>query len=224
MKKRVKNISIILLILCITGIGILHIIDAYVISEAKGKIINIETAKEKEFDCIIVLGAGLKTDGTPSLMLKDRLDKSIELYKNDIAHKIIMSGDHGEIQYDEVNAMKEYAISRGIPSDDIFMDHAGFSTYDSIYRAKEVFLVSRTVIVTQEYHIFRALYIAEKLDLNAYGISAKEYNYGGQDYREWREKLARVKDYIYTIAKPKPVYLGETIDVLGDGNQTNDKL
>ena len=84
-----------------------------------------------------------------------------------------MSGDHGRVSYDEVNTMKDYAINDGIPSDDIFMDHAGFSTYDSMYRAKEIFGVKKIVIVSQKYHLTRALYIAKKLGIEAYGVSAR---------------------------------------------------
>ena len=119
--------------------------------------------------------------------------------------------------------MKQYAIDKGIPSEDIFMDHAGFSTYESIYRAKEIFKAKNIIIVTQKYHLYRALYIAKKLDINAYGISSDPRKYRGQTYREVREILARNKDFINCIIKPKPTYLGEAIPVSGNGNLTNDK-
>lgn len=133
-----------------------------------------------------------------------------------------MSGDHGRNNYDEVNVMKQYAIDQGVPSSDIFMDHAGFSTYDSIYRAKEIFNADKVIIVTQEYHLYRALYIANKLGLEAYGVRANPKQYSVQLFRELREILARNKDFIKTIYKPKPTYLGEVIPVSGDGNITND--
>lgn len=132
-------------------------------------------------------------------MLQDRLDEGVKLYKEGIASKIIMSGDHGREEYDEVNIMKEYAIEQGVPSEDIFMDHAGFSTYESIYRAKEIFDADNIVIVTQEYHLYRALYIAEKLDINAYGVNSDPRKYSGQTFRELREILARNKDFINCI-------------------------
>ena len=119
--------------------------------------------------------------------------------------------------------MKKFAIEKGVPSEDIFMDHAGFSTYESIYRAKEIFDADNIVIVTQEYHLYRALYIADKLDINAYGINSDPRQYSGQLFREIREILARNKDFINCIIKPKPTYLGESIPVSGDGNVTNDK-
>ena len=156
-------------------------------------------------------------------MLQDRLDEAINLYYEGVAPKIIMSGDNGQEGYDEVNVMKDYAIEKGIPSEDIFMDHAGFSTYESIYRAKAIFKVKKALIVTQEYHLYRALHIANKLDLKANGVGADPREYSGQSFRELREILARNKDFVQSIFKVKPTYLGESIPVSGDGDITNDK-
>ncbi len=119
--------------------------------------------------------------------------------------------------------MKQVAIDNGIPSADIFMDHAGFSTYDSIYRAKEIFQAQKVIIVTQKYHLYRALYIANQLGLKAYGVAADTRSYAGQSYRELREILARDKDFVKSIFKVKPTYLGEAIPVSGNGDVTNDK-
>lgn len=172
-------------------------------------------------DCILVLGAGIWQD-KPSPMLKDRLVTAIDLYKKGVSKKIIMSGDHSREDYDEVNIMKNFAIENGVPSEDIFMDHAGFSSYESMYRAKEVFDVKRMVIVTQKYHLFRSLYIANKLGIKAYGVEAESIRYAGDIYRELREVLARNKDFVKCILKPKPTYLGELIPISGNGNITND--
>ena len=133
-----------------------------------------------------------------------------------------MSGDHGKTDYNEVETMKQYAIDEGIDSENIFMDHAGFSTYESIYRAKEVFGVKKMVIITQEYHLYRALYIAEKLGIEAYGVASDYHIYAGQFMRDLREILARAKDFVTTIVKPEPTYLGDFIDIHGDGDITND--
>ena len=172
-------------------------------------------------DCIIVLGAGIWGD-KPSPMLEDILLEGINLYNNNVSNKIIMSGDHGREEYDEVNIMKNYAIEKGVPSENIFMDHAGFSTYESIYRAKEIFKAKKVVIVTQKYHLYRALYIANQLGLEAYGVGSDPRKYVGATYRELREILARDKDFIKCIFKPEPTYLGEIISVSGDGDITND--
>ena len=155
-------------------------------------------------------------------MLKDRLDIAITLYEMGVSNKIIMSGDHGREEYDEVNVMKDYAISKGVPSAAIFMDHAGFSTYDSLYRAKNIFQVKSLVIVSQEYHLYRALYLAKSFDLEAYGIKGVIDNYRGSKYRELREVLARNKDFFLGILKPKSKYLGSLIPVNGNGDITND--
>jgi vancomycin permeability regulator SanA len=183
---------------------------------------QINTTIKDEVDCILVLGAGIWGD-KPSPMLQDRLDTAIKLYKDGVSNKIIMTGDHGTKEYDEVNIMKQYAIDAGIPSEDIFMDHAGFSTYESIYRARDIFKVKNMVIVTQEYHLYRALYIANSLGVKSYGVNSDPRQYAGQLYREAREILARNKDFIYGIVKPKPTYLGKEIPVSGNGDITNDK-
>lgn len=198
-------------------------VNYYVKSISGKKIIFPEKITEiNNADCIIILGCGVKFNGQPSMMLADRLERGIDLYKQGVAPKIIMSGDHGQIEYDEVNTMKQFAIDKNIPSEDIFMDHAGFSTYESMYRAKEIFKAKSVVIVSQEYHLYRAIYIAEKLGIEAYGVNADYRLYGGEKYREVREILARVKDFFKTIFKPEPTYLGETIPVSGNGNITND--
>ena len=135
----------------------------------------------------------------------------------------MMSGDHGRVNYDEVNAMKAYAVENGVPSEDVFMDHAGFSTYETVYRAKEIFGADKVIIVTQEYHLYRALYIAEALGIEAYGVSADLNRYGGQTMRDIREVLARCKDFAMCLFKPEPTYLGEAIPVSGNGDLTNDR-
>ena len=140
-------------------------INSYMIIKSHKQIIKDEDVKLENIDCLLVLGAGIINNERPTLMLKDRLDKSIELYKKGVSKKIIMSGDHSKKNHDEVGIMKKYAIERGVPSEDIFMDHAGFCTYDSIYRSKEIFGANRIIIVTQKYHLYRSIYIANKLEI-----------------------------------------------------------
>lgn len=174
-------------------------------------------------DCILIFGCGLRADGTPSDMLRDRLITGIEAYKNGLADKIVMSGDHGRKDYDEVNVMKAFAVDMGVQSEDIFMDHAGFSTYESLYRAKEIFKADKIICVTQKYHLYRALYIAKNLNIESVGISADIHKYRGEYAREAREVLARTKDFCTSVFKPKPKFLGESIPVGGNGDITNDK-
>lgn len=218
MKKLLKYgiIAIILITIIVLGINL------YVrISTNKQIIKENDYTELSDVDCIIILGAGIWED-KPSPMLEDRLLEGIKLYQNSVSDKIIMSGDHGRREYDEVNIMKNYAIEKGIPSENIFMDHAGFSTYESIYRAKDIFEAKKIVIVTQKYHLYRALYIANQLGLEAYGVGADPRQYIGATYRELREILARDKDFIKCIFKPEPTYLGDTIPVSGNGDITND--
>ena len=191
-------------------------VNAYVMDKGDDTIITSEESEKlDEVDCIIVLGCFVKEDGTPGNILADRLKTAVKLYKNGVAPKIIMSGDHSSEQYNEVASMKNYAVNAGVPSEDIFMDHAGFSTYETMYRAKEVFKAKKVVIVTQEYHLYRSVYIAEKLGMEAYGV-ASEYKLD-----ETREVLARCKDFMTTIIKPKPANLGKIYSIEANGNMTN---
>ncbi len=197
--------------------------DAYVKNSVKDKIISADEAANLNADCIIVLGAGVRADGRPSPMLEDRLLQGISLNKMGASNKLLMSGDNTRKGYDEVNTMKQYALDKGITSEDVFMDHAGISTYDSIYRAKEIFQADKIIIVTQKYHLYRALYISDSLGIDAYGVSANPSVYAGQSLREFREIMARAKDFVKCIYKPPAAILGEVIPVSGDGNVTNDR-
>lgn len=224
MKKVNIRMVLILIIagLCVVTASVVPGINAYVRWTQRRNIISVKEAEGVNADCIIVLGCQVKENGNPSNMLSDRLQRGVELYKNGAAPKIIMSGDHGRKEYDEVNVMKNYAIENGAASEDVFMDHAGFSTYESMYRAKKIFKAEKVVIVTQQYHLYRALYIAEKLGLEAYGVSADYSTYPGQLNREVREILARCKDFVKAAIKPEPTFLGDAIPVSGDGDRTND--
>ena len=220
-KKVLKTVIIIILALAVICSAAAVIINARVVSVGKKLTVTADFAAETgEFDCIIVLGCLVRPDGELSDMLRDRLDTAVELYKKGAAPKLLMSGDHGTKEYDEVNAMKNYAIECGVPSEDVFMDHAGFSTYETVCRAKEVFCAKKALIVTQEYHLYRALYIAEMIGLEAYGVPADLHVYAGQTKRDLREFLARNKDFIMCIFKPAPKYLGDPIPLTGSGDVT----
>ena len=213
-----------LILIVILGLCLLFGIDFYVRSSTKDRIISPENASSvSDADCILVLGAGIRTDGSPSPMLQDRLNTGIALYQNGAAPKLFMSGDHGRKKYNEVQTMKDIALDQGVPSEDVFMDHAGFSTYDSLYRARDVFQARKVIIVTQKYHLYRALYIARSLGLDAWGVSADTRRYRGQSQRDFREILARDKDFFVSVFKPVPKYLGDTIPITGNGDLTNDE-
>ncbi|WMJ22465.1 ElyC/SanA/YdcF family protein [Paludicola sp. MB14-C6] len=221
--KKLKIIFLIVIILIVLCTIAAFCINGYVISSTKGRILTIDQTADIKADCIIVLGAGLKPDGTPNHMLEDRVLTGIEVYQESPTKRLLMSGDHGRKNYDEVNAMKAYAKEKGISSETIFMDHAGFSTYETMYRARDIFQAKKVIIVTQKYHLYRSLYIAKTLGLDAYGVASNPRTYQGQAYRDFREVLARNKDFFKVIFKPNPTYLGEAIPINGNGNLTNDK-
>ncbi len=213
-------------LLCLGFLGAVAVlgINGLVIGTTKDRILTPEEAALlSDVDCILVLGCGVKADGRPSDMLHDRLAQGVSLYEAGAAPKLLMSGDHGRAQYDEVNTMKQFAVDAGVPTSDVFMDHAGFSTYESMYRAVEIFQAQKIIIVTQGYHLYRALYVAEQLGLEAYGVSADLRDYAGQLGRDVREVLARVKDFITSVFQPEPTYLGQAIPIWGDGDLTNDE-
>ena len=223
-KKIFKRLFCVCLCLGILGISVLAGVNALVKASAKERIVSVEEAAGLEnVDCILVLGCGVWSDGRPSHMLEDRLRRSMELFEQGTAPKLLMSGDHGREDYDEVDAMKTYAVAAGAASSDVFMDHAGFSTYESMYRAKAVFQAERIVIVSQGYHLYRALYIANRLGLEAWGVAADYRSYRGEASRQLREMLARVKDFGACVLQPEPTYLGEAIPIWSDGNLTNDE-
>jgi len=223
MLSRIKKILYgIILLGLIGGVFVLGV-DFFVKHTSSQRILTATEATELEdVDCVLVLGCQVKSDGSPSHMLRDRLDCGINLYKSGVASKILMSGDHGQTDYNEVGTMKQVAINDGVAAEDVFMDHAGFSTYESIYRAKEIFGVKKMVIVTQKYHLYRALYIAKQLGVEAYGVPSDYHIYAGQIMRDIREILARNKDFFTGLWKPEPTYLGIRIDIKGNGNVTND--
>ncbi len=202
-------------ILSVAGINLymIRFSDQYTLSSR-------EAAQLSNVDCIMVLGCGVRGD-SPSPLLADRLRRGVEVFQLGASPKLLMSGDHGQDNYDEVNVMKQYALDAGVSEQDIFMDHAGFSTYESMYRAKEIFGVKKMIIVTQKYHLSRAVYIANQLGIEAYGVPSDYQSFSGQFGRDCREVLARVKDLFTTIFQPKPTYLGESIPISGDGTATN---
>lgn len=208
-------ILLFLVIFCVAGINVYMICFSN-----QRKLTSQDAASLNDVDCIMVLGCGVR-GSSPTPLLADRLQRGVEVFQLGAAPKILMSGDHGQEDYDEVNVMKQYALDAGIAEADIFMDHAGFSTYESMYRAKEIFGIDKMIIVTQAYHLSRAVYIANKLGIEAYGVASDYQTFSGQFGRDAREVLARVKDLFTPIFKPKPTYLGEFIPISGDGTATN---
>ncbi len=221
-KKRKKTWLIVLLCVIVLGSAAVLGVNGYVKSVGGRYMVSPAAAAGiEDVDCIIVLGCQVRDDGTPSPMLRDRLRRAAELYDLGAAPKLLMSGDHSREDYDEVGAMKRFAVEAGVPSADVFMDHAGFSTYETMYRAKEMFGAQKVLVVTQKYHLYRSVYIARQLGMEAYGVAAEGDNYAGQSMRDAREVLARCKDFAVALWQPEVDGVGEVIPVSGDGDVTN---
>ncbi|WP_261807969.1 vancomycin high temperature exclusion protein [Paenibacillus sp. N3.4] len=220
--KLFKKTLFVTLSVVVAGIVSLFTIDYHVKTFANKYIMNINELPNA--DAVLVLGAYVYPDGHVSTILHDRLETAIEVYKEDKSSKIIVSGDHGRKDYDEVNTMKQYLLKQDFKNEDVFMDHAGFNTYQSMYRARDIFKVNKLIIVTQDYHLSRAVYLARKMGIEAYGVAADKNSYGDilKVYKA-REILARNKDFInVNITKPKPRYLGDVIPITASGSLTND--
>lgn len=194
--------------------------NAVTVLATKDRIVSAEAAASFDADAIVVLGASVYADGTPSGILQDRLDGGIALYFAGAAPKIIMSGDNSTVSYNEVKAMKDYAVAQGVPSEDVFCDHAGFSTYESMYRAKHVFGAERIVVATQTYHLYRALYAASGLGLEAVGVPSDYREYAHQLQYDVREIPARTKDFFKTLLRVPSTFVGDPISLDQSGDVT----
>jgi len=223
LKRRLKHLLILFILIMVLGSTTVLIINDNVESVGASYILSANDVPKA--DAILVLGAYVFPSGTVSTMLNDRLTIGYELYEQGKAPKLLVSGDHGQKDYDEVNSMKTFLKDKGVPGQDVFMDHAGFSTYESIYRARDIFKVKKVIIVTQEYHLKRAVFVARELGLEAYGVASDKRDYGqAMVMYKLREVAARNKDFLWAkIIKPEPTFLGDSIPVFGDGKATDDK-
>lgn len=195
--------------------------NAAAILTTQDDIVDQQAAASFDADAIIVLGASVYPDGTPSGILQDRLDDGIALYFAGAAPKIIMSGDNGTESYNECWAMKQYAISQGVPSEDVFCDHAGFSTYETMYRARHVFGADRVVIATQTYHLYRAIYDAQGVGMEAIGVPSDYGEYVNQSWYDFREIFARTKDFFQVLMKTPSTFVGDPISLDQSGDVTD---
>jgi SanA protein len=185
--------------------------------------IYVDATKIPTADVVLVLGARVYTNGNLSPILKDRVDTAMELYRAGKAKKFLVSGDHGRKNYDEVNTVKQYLLEvEKIPAEDVFLDHAGFDTYDSIYRARDIFQIKKIIVPTQNFHLPRAVYIGNKLGIETYGISADKHIFANEKYNEFREVFARVKTWMSVFFHAKPKFLGTAIPVNGDSQKSWD--
>jgi len=203
---------------CVAAAAVLVVlINVHVIATAVPLIVSADEAVllfgENKADCILVLGASVSEYG-PSLMLADRLDKGLDLFELGISRMMLLSGDNGTIEYNEVQAMKDYVLKNGadigLTPSNIYLDYAGFSTYDSLVRAKDIFGAESVVIVTQRYHLYRAVYIGKTIGLDVIGVAAKDTAHG-QAARDLREIPARFKDFILSNTGFTPRVMGDPV-------------
>lgn len=207
-------------LLCITLCVIAIAMNVIVVATAYKDVVDADKIESDTYDCVLVLGCSVYANGTPSPALKSRLDKAIEIYKAGKTKKILMSGDHIGQYYNEVSVMKSYAVANGVPSEDIFLDHYGISTYDSLSRAKTVFELNNVIVVTQGYHVYRGVWDAKCFGIKAKGVACDE-KINIDIKTNIREMIARCKDFLFGIIKPETEYKGGTISIFGNGDATN---
>ena len=169
----------------------------------------------------IIFGAGINNN-KPSKYLKDRLDAGIELYKNNKIDKILLSGDNGSDEHDELTVMKLYCYQHGVDTNKIYLDYAGFDSYSTLYRSKYIFNIDTAILVSQKYHLNRCINIGNKLGVKSYGFAADKGTYQGYKYASFREYFALVKSIIDLMIGRKPHFLGEKISINGPSNYTKE--
>ena len=217
MKKAIRAIIIVILILAAATAVYAISVDLYVRNAYEDRILPIEdAAKLEDIDAVVVLGCQVKADGTPSSMLSDRVATGVDVYNTGVAPVLFMSGDNEKPEYNETGKMYLLAVERGVPGSVIEIDPYGLSTYDSMWRLKNVYGCKRILVVTQEYHLRRAIYDAEKMGMEAWGVSASVRTYAGQTFRDIREILARNKDFLFTWFMPDPKYATQKIITIND--------
>lgn len=164
-------------------------------------------------DVALVLGAGLRFDGSPTAVLHDRVATAVELYQAGAVKKLLLSGDNRFENYNEPAAMYRLAVQLGVPDEDIVLDYAGRRTYDSCYRASAIFRVKSAVVVTQRFHLDRALYLCNELGVNAVGVAADRQTYRAANFWQLREVAATLRAWLDVhVLRPEPV-LGEPLPI-----------
>ncbi|MBR3199941.1 MAG: YdcF family protein [Mogibacterium sp.] len=228
MTRLIRKLMLLIIIAAVLVLGLSACVTQSVKSEIAGvdtgsgiSAADVEDCKSIDPQCILVLGCAVWANDEPSPMLRDRLDTAIALYKAGVAPKLLLSGDNSIVEYSEPDCMLKYTLAQGVPPEDIFLDYAGFSTYESVYRSHAVFMADRLIVVTQKYHLFRALKACEALGIKAKGVASNQQKYAGRYYREAREVLARDKDFFKGMTRAKPTFLGDEIPVDGDGTVTH---
>jgi SanA protein len=213
-KHKLKTILFLAISAFLTFAGI----NAYV-KYTSNQLCFINDAKLPDCDVGIIFGAGLRNNG-PGKYLKDRLDAGIKLYKKNRIQKLLLSGDNGNTSHDEIIVMKEYCYENGVDTTKIFVDYAGFDTYSTLYRAKHIFKVNKAILISQNYHLDRAVFLGNRLGIRSYGFIANKGSYRGYRKNSIREYFAIIKSTLDLIVHRKPKFMGKIIDINGPSNYT----
>ncbi|MEO7976272.1 ElyC/SanA/YdcF family protein [Flavobacterium sp.] len=195
-------------------------VNLHVTSSTK-KYVHYSLRKFPKNDVGIIFGAGINGD-KPSKYLKDRLDAGILLYKAMRINKILLSGDNGSKEYDELTVMKNYCYQHGVDTTKIFIDYAGFDTYSTLYRAKHIFKIKKVTLISQKYHLNRAVYIGRNLGIKTAGYSANKGEYSGYQYVKFREYFSTFKSFCDVLRNREPHFLGNPIDINGESNYSKE--
>lgn len=218
--KKIKRFVLVVVALCVVALVVVVITNSNVRAKTDS-VIFTELKDVPRTKVAIIFGAGINGD-QPSRYLKDRLDAGISLYKNHKVDKILLSGDNGRDEYDELSVMKLYCQKNGIDTAKIYIDYAGFDSYSTMYRAKYIFNVDTAILVSQKYHLNRCVYLGDKLGIKSFGYSADRGAYPGYKYYAFREKLSVAKAVLDVMRNRKPKYLGKQVDVNGKSNYTKE--
>lgn len=217
--RRILNIVVSLILAAVMAVLLLQ----YQINKISRSSIKTDLKELNHAYVGIVLGASVRPDKSLSPILQDRVDAALLAYEAGIIDRFLLSGDHGTADYDEVNAMKDYLTNKGVSNDVIFLDHAGFDTYDSMYRAKAVFKVKDAIVFTQDFHLPRAIYLAKKFDINIQGYASDMRVYPGESKLQKREWLANLKAWFEININKRPTYVGEAVPITGDSSLSHDR-
>ena len=218
--KKIKRFVLVVVALCVVALVVVVITNSNVRAKTDS-VIFTELRDVPRTNVAIIFGAGINGN-QPSRYLKDRLDAGISLYKNHKVDKILLSGDNGRDEYDELSVMKLYCQKNGIDTTKIYIDYAGFDSYSTMYRAKYIFNVDTAILVSQKYHLNRCVYLGDKLGIKSFGYSADRGAYPGYKYYAFREKLSVTKAVLDIMRNRKPKYLGKQVDVNGKSNYTKE--
>lgn len=191
------------LVALILGILLTLGLEAYIKKDASASIYNLST-EVPHAKTLIILGASVHTDGRLSPILQDRVDTAIDLFKKGKADRILVSGDHISDNYNEVKAIADYLKTHGISKNKLLLDHSGLDTYDSMYRAYHIFGITDAIVVTQKFHLPRAIFIAKHLGLHYHGFEARENEFKIKNKIMKREKLANYKAVFEVIFQIEP--------------------